>query len=73
MVLIRFLLVILGVLIGASLLSGSSVAFHSWYAFPAECSNLLLIVITFQSCISVSLRVGSFFIKKSKKEKGSEN
>lgn len=68
MALINFLFVILGVLVGASLLSGSSVAFNSWYSFPTEYSRFILVILTFHSCISISLKAVKFFNKKSRKE-----
>lgn len=42
---IKILSVLLGVFLGASLLSGSSISCPSWYSAPPELSNLLISII----------------------------
>ncbi len=43
--LIKILSVLLGVFLGASLLSGSSISCASWYSAPPELSRLLISII----------------------------
>lgn len=60
MALAKFFTIILSVLVGSSLLSGSSVAFLAWYSFPVGFSKFILIVITFHSCIKIGVNFFSF-------------
>lgn len=42
-----------GLFIGASLLSGSCVAFTTWYALPKELSNFIITLLTLTSLVII--------------------
>lgn len=49
--LIKLVSILTGIFTGASLLSGSSIAFTTWYSFPKELSDFIIILLTLTSLV----------------------
>ena len=64
---IKIISIILGMLLGASILSGSSISIQTWYSAPYEFSVLLISIIVPISLMIFIHRILMFAFRKNRK------